>query len=92
MASILYREGGSHEVNGIKCEVGAFDGADVALMLQSGWFADPADLGKKPALTLPDDKNELERIAREFGVELDKRKKLADLKSQVMELVNVNKD
>lgn len=42
---------------------------------------------------LPSDKNELEKLARDlFGVELDKRKTVANLQKQVQELINDGQD
>lgn len=85
MASILYRKGDTHIVDGVKCEVAKFDGSEVAAAFEQGWVAELSQLNPVS------EKDELEAIARQYGVELDKRKSLASLQKQVQELINGDK-
>lgn len=47
---------------------------------------------KAASAATPDEKDELEAIARGYGVELDKRKSLANLRKQVQELIDGSQD
>ena len=44
MAIQLYKQGTTHTVRGIECEVKNFDFDDMALMLSQGWVKDPSEL------------------------------------------------
>lgn len=80
---VLYRKGSTHIEFGIQCEAARFEPEYLEDMLAEGWVIDP-----KLLVGLPDDKDALELIAREYGVELDKRKTLANLQKQVQELID----
>lgn len=44
MAIQLYKQGTTHTVRGIECEVKNFDFDDMALKLSQGWVKDPSEL------------------------------------------------
>ena len=96
MASILYRKGDSHVVDGIQCEEARVDASEVAVMLQNGWVSDVNLLAENKddevivddLNDLPSNKNELASIALEYGVTLDKKKSVKSLQEQVRGLIN----
>lgn len=95
MASILYRKGTSHVVDGIQCEEARVDASEVAGMLENGWVADVKLLAAAKAENdedgsdeLPTSKDELASIALEYGVTLDKKKSVKSLQEQVRGLIN----
>lgn len=52
MAIQLYREGSTHTVRGVDCEIGNFQPIEMEAMLKEGWVKDPSEIGveapKKP--------------------------------------------
>lgn len=44
MAIVLYREGDTHTVRGVQCEMGRFDLNEMQTMLDKGWKKSPDDL------------------------------------------------
>lgn len=78
MATILFKKEGDKVIQG------RFDALEVGSAIAVGWsVSDKLDEPK-----IPDDKDALEEIARGYGVELDKRKSLANLQKQVQELID----
>lgn len=71
-------------LNGDAVEV---DAASAKKLASNSHFK-AAEAAREPA----GEKDELEAIAREYGVELDKRKSLANLRKQVRELVDGSQD
>ena len=77
MAVCLYREGDSHVIGGIPCEVGLFDIVEVSYQLDRGWHESVDGIAGKP------EKSNIESVivhpirlkAREAGIEgWDKRR------------------
>lgn len=97
MASILYRQGNTHTVDGVQCEMLRVEAWEVDSLLKNGCVANVKDLttpaaevvDTDPAVDdLPTDKDMLASIALEYGVTLDKRKSVESLQAQVLELMN----
>lgn len=68
MAIQLYREGDTHTVRGILCELKNFDASELDYQLKQGWLTSPEDIGEKE----DNDEDALNPVrieAREKGIE-----------------------
>ena len=46
MPLVLYKKGTTHEVNGVKCEIGRFEYDELFDRLKEGWVNDPDKIEK----------------------------------------------
>lgn len=92
MATKLYREGTTHCVNGITCEIRLFDkGNPLEFIGLDGWCASPEDINKdiiKPDEIIKTDDDEwsgytsdhIRELAKDAGIEDWKTKRIHTLK------------
>lgn len=79
MAIVLYREGDSDEVSGVRCEIGRFPAETFHRQIAAGWVSDIQDLRKR-SCELSD--SEIKSLAKERGISL-RGKNIATLKSEL---------
>lgn len=84
MAVLLYREGKTHKVRGVECEMRRFPISDLHTMLDSGWLTDPNDINSQKHIPSEDD---IRLEAKEKGIRNWHNKKIENL---LVELGYVN--
>lgn len=94
MSTQLYREGTTHDVNGINCEAKNFDG-DVLHALDNGWFYSPEDAYDytvEDIIKLEEeqeeskDDKETRNTAKDFGIKKYNKKSIAQLNKELDEI------
>ncbi len=87
MAIQLYRPGTTHEVNGVKCEIGNFDISSMQGLIDIGWFTttDFNAQDEEPELETEEDINPVRVDAREAGIEGWETKRIKTLQAELDE-------
>ena len=80
MAIQLYKAGDTHEVRGVKCEVGNFDIGELDTQLKNGWVANEQDLIEE---STAEEVNPVRQAAKEKGIEGWETKRLNTLQAAI---------
>lgn len=93
MAVQLYREGSSHTVRGIECELCNFEISQMEYQLKQGWVKSPEEIGADttgdPDDTGNDEGTALNPVrvqAKEAGIEGWDKKRIGTLEAELAEL------
>lgn len=79
MATKLYREGNSHFVNGIECEIRLFPRNGLSFVGIHGWCATPEDINKSDEWS-DYSSEQIRELAKDSGIEGWENKRINTLK------------